>query len=332
MTGALIITTGRTDHKSSFMPERQIGKISALERMVLLFQMAGIQCITVVGDEKEQPQKLVPSMNLVFLTVSSEGEMLDSIRQGLMYLQNKCTEVLVSHVNIPMFSQETVQMLLDKEGDVCIPRCHGRCGHPILLRKNCFLDIIRYNGQKGLRGAIESAGFQPQIVETEDVGILSDRDSQTSYEDLSERHDIRKLTVSTQVRIRRERIFYGPGIHQLLTLTEESGSLSNACQRMGISYTKGRKIVATMEEQTGKLVLKTGQGGKHGGYSHLTESAKEFMDCYKNFQKEADQVVQELFQKHFQKLDRVFLEELESRGQWNEKNSCDYQKRSDDET
>lgn len=31
MTGALIIATGKTDHQSAFAPERQIGRISALE-------------------------------------------------------------------------------------------------------------------------------------------------------------------------------------------------------------------------------------------------------------------------------------------------------------
>lgn len=321
MIGALIITTGKTDHPNLFMPERQIGNISALERMVLLFQMAGIRYITVVGDEKEAPQKLVPSMNLVFLTISSESEMLDSIRQGLIYLQDKCDEILVSHANVPMFSQETIQKLLERTGDVCVPSYHGRCGHPILLRKNCFSDIITYQGQKGLRGAIEAAGFQAQIVETDDAGILSDRDSQISYEELLEKHDIRKLTASLQIRIRREKIFYGPGIHQLLTLTEESGSLSHACQRMGMSYTKGRKIIAVMEEQTGSPVLKTGQGGKHGGYSHLTESTKEFIDCYNAFQKEADAALQELFQKHFRKLEQSFMDKMTSGGKQDEKNS-----------
>ncbi len=45
MTGALIIATGKTDHQSAFAPERQIGRISALERMVLLLQMTGIRRI-----------------------------------------------------------------------------------------------------------------------------------------------------------------------------------------------------------------------------------------------------------------------------------------------
>lgn len=309
MTGALIIATGKTDHQSAFAPERQIGRISALERMVLLLQMTGIRRIAVVGDEREYPKKLVPSMNLVFLTASSEGEMLDSIQQGVCYLQDQCTEILVAHGNVPMFSEKTVRMLLDAEGEVCIPSCHGRCGHPILLRKSCFSRLLAYQGEKGLRGAVEASGIRPNIIETEDKGILSDKNTGTSYEALSESHDVRKMKTSVQVRIRREKVFYGPGIHQLLQLTETEGSLANACQRMGISYTKGRRLISTMEEQIGKTVLATGQGGKHGGYSRLTEAARQIMDSYSAFQEEAEEAVQRLFEKHFQKISDELEEE-----------------------
>lgn len=309
MTGALIIATGKTDHQSAFAPERQIGRISALKRMVLLLQMTGIRRIAVVGDEREWPKKLVPSMNLVFLTASSEGEMLDSIQQGVCYLQDQCTEILVAHGNVPMFSEKTVRMLLDAEGEVCIPSCHGRCGHPILLRKSCFSRLLAYQGEKGLRGAVEASGIRPNIIETEDKGILSDKNTGTSYEALSESHDVRKMKTSIQVRIRREKVFYGPGIHQLLQLTETEGSLANACQRMGISYTKGRRLISTMEEQIGKTVLATGQGGKHGGYSRLTEAARQIMDSYSAFQEEAEEAVQRLFEKHFQKISDELEEE-----------------------
>lgn len=308
MTGGLIVATGKTDHSNPFVPERMIGKISALERMVLLLQMSGIRRIAVVGDEKEWPKKLVPSMNLVFLTASSEGEMMDGVRQGIDFLQEQCTEILVSHVNVPMFSEKTVRMLLEAEGEVCIPCCQRRCGHPILLREGCFSRLLAYQGENGLRGAIEASGIHPNIIETDDIGILSDKKTGTSYEGLSKNHDIRKMTALVQLRIRREKVFYGPGSHQLLQLTETEGSLANACQRMGISYTKGRRIISVMEEQLGKPVLETGQGGKRGGYSHLTESARQMMDSYTAFQEEAEDAVQKLFQKHFQKIS----EELES--------------------
>ena len=299
MTAALIISAGRTDRKDRFSPERQIGKISAIERIALLFKVAGIQRIVVVGDEEELPQKLVSSMNLVFLTVPAGGEMLDSIRQGLQYLQNKCTDVIISYVDVPMFSLQTVQALLNTTEDVCIPSYHSLCGHPILLRDGCFDDIISYHGTDGLKGAIEAAGIKRQIIEVDDEGILTDTQSGASYETLAIKHEISKMRASFQIKISKEKGFYGPGAHHLLQLTEELGSLSNACQYMGMSYTKGRKIISTMEEQMGTPILETQKGGKTGGGSRLTEAAKQMMVRYSAFQEEADAALQEIFIKHF---------------------------------
>lgn len=303
MTAALIISAGRTDRKDHFSPERQIGKISAIERIALLFKVARIPRIVVVSDENELPQKLVSSMNLVFLTASAGGEMLDSVKQGLLYLQDKCTEVMIAHVDVPMFSKQTVQTLMGTAGMVCIPSFRGRCGHPVLLRAACFADIISYQGAGGLKGAIDASGIDKQIVAVDDAGILTDSQSGASYETLLPGHDISKMRASFQIRISREKGFYGPEVHHLLQLTEELGSLSNACQHMGMSYTKGRKIISTMEEQMGTPVLETQQGGKTGGFSHLTKEAKEIMVSYSLFQNEAEVVLQEIFHKHFPEID-----------------------------
>ena len=71
---------------------------------------------------------------------------------------------------------------------------------------------------------------------------------------------------------------------------------------MGMSYTKGRKIISTMEEQMGTPVLETQQGGKTGGGSRLTKAAKGMMVSYSAFQEEAEAALQEIFKKHFSEI------------------------------
>lgn len=304
MTAALIIAAGKTDHKDTFSPEKQCGRISSLERMVLLFQLSGIQRIAVVGDEKELPQKLVSSMNLVFFQIPEKGEMLDGIKLGLDYLQDKCQKVFISPVDVPLVSKETVEKLMKEEQEVCIPSYCGHCGHPILLQASCFAKILSYHGADGLKGAIRAAGLRRTFVDTSDPGILPEGALGIPYETLLADHDVLKLRASFRLRISREKVFYGPGAHHLLQLIEEFGSLSNACQHMGMSYSKGRKIIAAMEEELGAPVLQTKQGGRDGGYSHLTEEAKRMMNCYSAFQAEADDALQELFRKHFSEIIR----------------------------
>ena len=108
-----------------------------------------------------------------------------------------------------------------------------------------------------------------------------------------------KLHPYAKIRLIKEKPFYGPGAHQLLVLTEETGSLRHACSKMGLSYSKGRSIVALIEEQTGHPVIVSQQGGKTGGYSLVTDEARKLMQSYSEFAAEANQCLGDLFLKHF---------------------------------
>ncbi len=303
MDAALIISAGKTNQKDRFTPEKLIGRITAIERIALLFEMCSIDRIVVVGDETELPQKLVPSMNLTFLTASSGCEMLDSIKQGLNFLQDKCRRVLISYVDVPMFSVDTVEKLLQSEGEVCIPTYKGRGGHPILLKASAFPDILEYRGAGGLKGAIESSRLAKRFVATEDAGILSADKSGQLLDSLLQEHDVSRLRASFKIRISKEKVFYGPGVHHLLELTEESGSLASACQYMGMSYSKGRKLISIMEKELGKPVLESRQGGEKGGYSKPTAVARQIMQAYRAFEEEAKTELEKIFEKHFKALD-----------------------------
>ncbi len=298
MTSALIIASGRTSSKDNFEPGKMIGTISAIRRIALLFQEAGIRSIVVYGGD-DSVKKLVPAMNLVFLPGDTQGEMLDSVKAGLSYLKGKCDEVLVSYVDIPMFSLRTVDALLRARGSVCIPSHEGRHGHPILLRESCFEHILSYTGAGGLKGAIGAWEPGREIVSVDDPGILSDIQKDGSYAALLAGHDISRLRLSYRFHIGRECEFYSAEVHQLLQLVEELGSLSDACKYVGISYSKGRKIVQTMETQLGQEVIASQQGGKGGGSSQLTATARQMMQQYDAFCRDAEGVLQALFQRHF---------------------------------
>ncbi len=298
MKAALIIAAGKRSGRESFAPGLKIGTITAIQRIVLLFQQAGIREIVVCGEE-EEVKKLVPSMNLVFLPCSEGEEMLENVQKGIEYLQKKAQEILVSHVDIPLFSVRTVEALLAAEGAVCVPSYQGKRGHPILLRQSSFSHILAYQGTGGLKGAIEASGLIRTIVQVEDPGIHGDVPEMDDYGKPLPDHDVGKIRLSYQFRIGREAVFYGPGVHQLLNLTQELHSLSDACRYMGISYSKGRKIIQTMEEQMNYAVLQSQQGGRGGGYSQLTPEAQDMTRRYESFVREAEGILQEVFAKHF---------------------------------
>lgn len=301
MTAALIIASGKTNRNTNFEPTKLIGSITAVERVAILLRQAGVERIAVVCLEDDRIRKLRSVPNLTFLTAPAGGEMLDSIKTGLEYLQNKCSEAFIVCVDVPMFSADTLCTLMEAQGDVCIPAYKGRWGHPVLLRAAHFSDIMAYDGENGLKGALESTSLNKQIIEVEDPGVRVNIRRDAAYEELVPEHDAAKLRLACRFAIGKERVFYNDEVHQLLALTEELGSLSKACLHMGISLNKGRSVIATVEQQLGEAALETQQGGKHGGWSRMTPETRDMFERYSAFTDEAEQALQELFEKHFLK-------------------------------
>lgn len=300
MTAALIIAAGKAATQEEFEPEKELGTISAIQRIAIVLQRAGIERIAVVCEEdKNQVEKLTAHMNLVFLHGRKDAEMLDNIKTGLAYLQDKCSSALIARVDVPLFSIETVHQLMAAEGAVCVPAHHGRTGHPILLRAELFQSVLSYEGADGLSGAVAASGLPVRTVSVEDEGILADVQDAAICSHLVAEHDLAELHFDLRLRLMKERAFYGPGTHQLLQLTEETGSLLDACRLMGISYSKGRKLIFKTERQMGYAVIESQQGGKTGGRSIVTAKGKELMAAYSGLTAEARQCLQQLFQKYF---------------------------------
>jgi len=93
--------------------------------------------------------------------------------------------------------------------------------------------------------------------------------------------------------------FFGPGSLRLLVLVEEHNSLKSACTQMGLSYSKGWKIIANMENALGYPVIVRRQGGKFGGGCSVTEAGKEIIAKYENLVKRSEALVGEVFDEIF---------------------------------
>lgn len=102
-----------------------------------------------------------------------------------------------------------------------------------------------------------------------------------------------------KLTIRRGTSFFGPGIAELLTLLESSGSMKEACRTMGLSYTKGWRIVNTAEENLGYDLIVRQHGGTGGGASCLTDRGKNLLEKYYGLEKEVMEFTGEAFRRTF---------------------------------
>ena len=94
--------------------------------------------------------------------------------------------------------------------------------------------------------------------------------------------------------------FFGPGTASFLEKVEKHGSILGACQEMGMSYSKGWRMIKRMEREAGIVFLTRKSGGRDGGYSHLTPEGRDFLRRYRTFEKRVREEAQRIFWEEFE--------------------------------
>ncbi|OPY61778.1 MAG: DNA-binding transcriptional regulator ModE [Syntrophorhabdaceae bacterium PtaU1.Bin034] len=92
---------------------------------------------------------------------------------------------------------------------------------------------------------------------------------------------------------------FGEGPYRLLKGVERTGSLRQAAMEQGMSYRKAWCTLRDIEEKLGFHILEKKVGGPSGGGSVLTSSGKSLMIRYEQFRAEANEVLEQVYRKHF---------------------------------
>ncbi|MGD9559854.1 MAG: hypothetical protein AB7V55_04515, partial [Oscillospiraceae bacterium] len=218
---------------------------------------------------------------------------------GLDYLQDKCSKALMAPASVPLFLTETARQAAQAEGALAIPCHEGRRGWPVALAARLFGQVLAYDGDGDLPGALEALDAEAIVLNVADAGAVCDVGLDAGCEALVQAHSLNVMQPVLKVLVARGDFLYGPGPQQLLRLVEDSHSLRLACQRMGISYSKGWKMIKGLERMFGYAIVARQQGGKHGGGSEITPQGLELMRNYEAFVKEMNEQGERVFHKYF---------------------------------
>ena len=92
------------------------------------------------------------------------------------------------------------------------------------------------------------------------------------------------VTGLSHLRITLSETFYiGPGRADLLELIAETGSISAAAKRMGMSYKRAWGLVQALNEGFGAPLVEASRGGKEQG-AGLTAAGREVLERYRGMQ------------------------------------------------
>ncbi len=106
-----------------------------------------------------------------------------------------------------------------------------------------------------------------------------------------------------QVSIAGEEMFFGPGPYRLLKIVERTGSVRDACNEMGLSYSKAWKILNRMEVELGCEMVIRSRGGTTGGHTVVTEYGRRFMEIYEQFNESVQRFAQAEMERLFKDQD-----------------------------
>lgn len=94
--------------------------------------------------------------------------------------------------------------------------------------------------------------------------------------------------LSVRVRVLRgEEVGLGPGKADLLAAVAETGSITKAAARLGISYMHAWSLVQTMNACFRAPLVESSRGGARGGGAGLTEAGREVLAIYRDTVAEA---------------------------------------------
>jgi molybdate transport system regulatory protein len=92
---------------------------------------------------------------------------------------------------------------------------------------------------------------------------------------------------------------FGDGPYDLLRRVEKVKSLHRAAHQMKMSYSKAWRLIQTLEERLGFVLLERKVGGVSGGGSQVTSKARDFMSRYGRFHKDIEEALEKIYLKHF---------------------------------
>lgn len=110
---------------------------------------------------------------------------------------------------------------------------------------------------------------------------------------------MKKLHCALKIRLAKDEIFFGPGVLDLLRMTEKYESLNAAAKSMNLSYSKAYRMIVDTEKAMDFKLLERKIGGANGGGSTLTPECIEFLKIYEEFSKEVEANTDSLFAKYF---------------------------------
>jgi broad specificity phosphatase PhoE/CTP:molybdopterin cytidylyltransferase MocA len=186
MTGALILAAGYSSRMGAFKPLLQVGGLSSLARVIRALKSGGAdEAAVVTGHKRELLQETILSEGASELyNPDFDKGMFTSVKAGIKYFKDKnAAGTLLIPADYPLIPAAAVKKLLEAAGgqSFAVPVYEGKKGHPLWIPRLFFDEILKHDGELGLKGVTRRYEDSTVKVDVPYEGILLDMDEAEDY-------------------------------------------------------------------------------------------------------------------------------------------------------
>jgi molybdenum cofactor cytidylyltransferase len=162
--------------------------LTVIEAVVRALRGGGVgRIVVVVGGDRASVESALAGSQVEFVENPgfADGEMLGSIQIGLRALGAEAPAALLAPGDLPALQPSTVRALIEAwreaEDIVCVPVHDGRRGHPVLLPRPAWAEVLELGEGESLRTFLRRHVEDLRTVDVADAGIHTDVDSPEDY-------------------------------------------------------------------------------------------------------------------------------------------------------
>lgn len=192
---AIVVAAGLSKRMGQPKQLLPYGKHTVIERIGdVLLECSLAEIVVVTGHERQAVEDRLAAWPVrpVFNSRYRTQEMLSSIQCGLLALASEVQAVLIVLGDQPQLERDVVQMLIEAyqrgAGRLIIPSFQMRRGHPILIDRIYWPEILALDANETLRQVIDTHADEIHYAPVKTNSILSDIDTPEDY-----RRELRRL-------------------------------------------------------------------------------------------------------------------------------------------
>jgi molybdenum cofactor cytidylyltransferase len=196
---AIVVAGGLSTRMGAPKQLLPYGKHTVVEQIVSVLLKCSLDEIVVVTGHKRhavETRLAAWSVRPVFNSNYQAGEMLSSVKCGLAALDSEVNAALLVLGDQPQLETAAVQQLIatyqTEPAGLVIPSFQMRRGHPILIDRDYWPEILTLDSNRTLRDVIVTHDDEICYVAVETDSVLRDIDTPEDYQQELQQLDIKK--------------------------------------------------------------------------------------------------------------------------------------------